>query len=40
MIGADKYPIFMKEMETHFDMDHPQIVKIQITRTTEIMEEI
>lgn len=40
MIEEDGYSIFMKKMETHFDMDHPQIVKIQITRTTEIMEEI
>ena len=40
MIEEDGYSIFMKEMETYFDIDHPQIVKIQITRTTEIMEEI
>ena len=39
MIEEYGYSIFMKEMETYFDMDHPQIVKIQITRTTEIMEE-
>lgn len=38
MIEWDKYSIFMKEMETHFDMDHPQIVKIQITRTIEVVE--
>lgn len=39
MIEEDGYSIFMKQMETYFDMYHPQIVKIQITRTTEIMEE-
>ena len=40
MIEEYGYSIFMKQMETYFDMYHPQIVKIQITRTTEIMEEI
>lgn len=39
MIEEDRYSIFIKQMETYFDMYHPQIVKIQITRTTEIMEE-
>lgn len=40
MIEDDQYSMIMKEIGTYFDIDHPQIVKIQITRTTEIMEEI
>ena len=31
--------IFMGEIEKYFDIDHPQIVKIQITRTIEVVEE-
>ena len=38
MIEGDKYSIFVKGMETYFDMDHPQIVKIQITKTIEVVE--
>lgn len=40
MTEDDQYSMIMKEIGTYFDIDHPQIVKIQITRTTEIMEEI
>lgn len=30
----------LKELKMYFDMDHAEIVKIQITRTEEVMEEI
>ena len=30
----------LKELKIYFDMDHAEIVKIQITRTEEIMEEL
>lgn len=33
----DMYSI-MEEIKKYFDIDHPQIVKIQITRTIEVVE--
>ena len=41
--NVDRNPVDdfqLKELKTYFDMDHPEIVKIQIMRTEEVMEEI
>ena len=41
--NVDRNPVDdfqLKELKTYFDMDHPEIVKIQIMRTEEVMEEL